>query len=78
MNIMMDKKLGCHHRLRAVVQLGLQAFANVNNKWKMLDAFIDYIVEVEKTAAFYEQEEKCHQLRPRMRAAPPCPQHWSV
>ena len=78
MNIMMGRELGCHHRLRAVVQLGLQAFADVNNKWNMVDALIDYIVEVENTAATYEQEEKRQQLHSRMRAVPPCPQHWSV
>ena len=49
------KHIGCPYRLRAVVKIGLGTFGSAVTKADMVVAFIDYLGEIEKTAACFKE-----------------------
>ena len=49
--MVISQEFGCIHRLRTIVQRGLQDFTNFECRDDLLQAFISYIVQIESTAA---------------------------
>ena len=49
------KHIGCRKRLRAVAKIGLARFASADTNDDLVEAFISYIHEIEKTAACLEE-----------------------